>query len=91
VQLQVAQVDDDGFVCDESSVFIGESACGDRRFRKIKDVTETSTEVCVVRKFRMKYEEALMGKDEILKFRIAGIQGNRMQWTHSIQFALDIL
>lgn len=66
-------MDDDGFVCDEFSVFIGEFVCGDCCFCKIKDVIEMLMEVCVVCKFRMKYEEVFMGKDEIFKFCIVGI------------------
>ena len=87
----MATEDSDGFVCDESGVFIGEAACGDKRFRALEDVTEASTEVCAVRKFRMRYGETLKDADGILRFRVSGLQADRKQWTFGIRYALDML
>lgn len=91
VELQVAQEGDNGFVCDESGAFTGRSTGADNTFRKTRDVTRQSKEVCAVRKFRFKYDSTLRRKDEVLQFRVAGVQGNRLSWTYGIYYALDIM
>lgn len=89
VQIDTALTEDDGFICDQSGVYIGHASCGDRRLRNITDVTDEALDSCRVKKYRAKYARALAG-NEVARFTVAGIQGDRDRWTYAFTYALDV-
>ncbi|KAF3354848.1 hypothetical protein VDGD_09626 [Verticillium dahliae] len=89
VQLETSLNTIDGFVCDQSGVYVGRASCGDQRMRSITDVTEASTDLCQTKRYRAKYQNTLKG-NEVLRFTVAGIQGNWNAWTFEFVYALDV-
>ncbi|KAK1519553.1 alkaline elastase YaB [Colletotrichum costaricense] len=81
--------DSDGFVCVNSSVVIGETLDAENRIESFIDVTASATEVCNVKNFRAMYNETLTG-DDVLRFTVGSIQGNRDQWTLNVVYLLDV-
>ncbi|KAM0269816.1 hypothetical protein ACHAQH_009653 [Verticillium albo-atrum] len=89
VQLETTLSDDDGFICDQSGVYVGHASCGDKRMRNNTDVTDASIDVCNVKKYRARYNSTLEGS-EVVRFTVAGIQGDRARWTYGFVYALDV-
>ncbi|WQF85330.1 Putative peptidase S8/S53 domain, Fn3-like domain, peptidase S8, subtilisin, His-active [Colletotrichum destructivum] len=79
----------DGFVCANSSVAVGTALDAENRITASTDVTASATEVCNVKNFRAVYNETLAG-DEVLRFTVASIQGDRDMWTLSVAYLLDV-
>ncbi|KAH7367691.1 alkaline elastase YaB [Plectosphaerella cucumerina] len=90
VQIETSHTaDDDGFVCDESSVSIGSPSCGDLRLRSTTDVTKESFDICTAKRFRA-IVNSTVEENEVVRFKIANLQGSRDYWTVSMQYGLDI-
>ncbi|KAM0330121.1 hypothetical protein ACHAQA_004293 [Verticillium albo-atrum] len=89
VQIESTRNDDDGFICDESGVYVGHASCGDARMRNNTDVTASAVDVCNTKKFRAKYSHTLVDK-EVVRFTVAGLQGDRDAWTYAMTYALDV-
>lgn len=81
--------DSDGFVCANSSVVVGQTLDSENRIASFTDVTSEATEVCNVKSYRALYNQTLAG-DEVLRFTVGSIQGNREDWTLNVVYLLDV-
>ncbi|KAF4830048.1 PII-type proteinase [Colletotrichum tropicale] len=79
----------DGFVCDNSSVIVGHEFDAENRITSFTDVTAEAVEVCNVKNFRAVYNQTLTG-DDVLRFTMGSIQGDRQAWTLNTVYLLDI-
>ncbi|CRK15592.1 hypothetical protein BN1708_002794 [Verticillium longisporum] len=89
VQLETSLNTIDGFVCDQSGVYVAHASCSDQRMRNITDVTEGSIDLCQTKRYRAKYQNTLQG-NEVLRFTVAGIQGDWDAWAFEFVYALDV-
>ncbi|OLN83087.1 Minor extracellular protease vpr 10 [Colletotrichum chlorophyti] len=89
VGLEAQLTDDDGFICDQSGIYVGRASCGDKRLRNLTDVTDAARDLCSVKQYRSRYTGAI-GASEALRFTISGIQGDRSRWTYAFIYALDV-
>ncbi|GKT63936.1 serin endopeptidase [Colletotrichum tofieldiae] len=81
--------DSDGFICANSSVVVGNTLDAENRITSFTDVTASATEVCNVKNYRAMYNESLVD-DEVLRFTVSSIQGDREAWTLNVVYLLDI-
>ncbi|KAF6827866.1 subtilisin-like protease [Colletotrichum musicola] len=81
--------DDDGFVCDRSGVLVGHEFDAENRITNSTDVTAQAVEICNVKTFRAVYNGTMAGED-VLRFMVASIQGDRASWTLNTMYLLDV-
>ncbi|KAF9871296.1 subtilase [Colletotrichum karsti] len=81
--------DNDGFVCDNSSVIVGHEFDTENRITSFTDVTDEAVEICNVKNFRAVYNHTLTG-DDVLRFTMGSIQGDRQAWTLNVVYLLDV-
>ncbi|KAH6695067.1 alkaline elastase YaB [Plectosphaerella plurivora] len=90
IQLETSHTaDDDGFICDKSGVYIGAPSCGDLRLRSSIDVTEEAFDICTAKRIRA-IVNGTLADNEVVRFKIANLQGVRDDWTVSMTYGLDI-
>ncbi|KAL0936868.1 alkaline elastase YaB [Colletotrichum truncatum] len=81
--------DSDGFVCANSSVVVGHEFDAENRITSFTDVTAEAVEICTVKRFLAVYNHTLTG-DDVLRFTMSSIKGDRDQWTLNVNYLLDI-